>query len=1374
MKAGYAALFSLVVAYSAYQGTGSLSPDSSQSTTRQSSDAVSSRHVRSYGLLPGAEPLPSIDGGICPLKVNESGGAPCGACKAICPASGLRDLISDYFGPEPANETADAAKFREEHWNVPKPAQTTIKFIVASIPDPVHTHMALLFDRGIETIQRSAQANGYLFSRAWMPWEISSHSESPDFSVRMAQTKYRDQVELLPGLMIFQKSVTNSAAELPILFVFVVGETPTGGLRMEQFQNALKIRQSILGSQPNTNVVVQANGAPEAEAKALSESEVLRIYGPTFSGSLLSLDTILNAQPHDRFCSILIRSGSVTSYTAVRDFLQKTNMQWRDPTANHDCNPVHVGRPNFATFQFSDAYQEFYLSLFFYDRHELHSHVAVLSEDETAFGNQELGGDEKSDPTWRPRPQPLVPLMRLYFPREIAQLRDAYQQNIKLQSSGGTGSSQQQNGLSLSLSVTGNDDDSVAAYSPLQTPLSQESILQAIVASLRRQHAKVVIIRATDPLDTIFLSRYLRQNYPQARLVTVGADLLMVHEFYDPRFHGILAVTPYPIVTGTQFPSWNESSTSQTANQLLNHGEATQVERLFPDSYSVGDFNAFQSLLARDADAKPNGAATDRQHPELPAASYSQFGLLSFLPADTGPWRAHLWLTTIGRDGYWPVSVLDDVSAERLHQIEDEKNIGKEKKKTITKPDSTIRDLPAPLNLPAQYSVHLSVSWTIFWMLTFGLTVFVSFLIAFPRVFSHSEILARFAESPSSARNCLLFTGSMLLLVAQTLFLFPAIIWFVQFGQCDAAMSVWQCASEAFNGMWLILVCYFFSVLCLGAAYYRGFKRRGNRLLAWTGVAICTAAATAAPVLAWYGPWENLNTGFGNFLYRYINVGSGVSPLLPLLFLVGAWIWWCWQSLTGITSMEEKQLVLPHASDFDKRVSSEESGAPMLTAAECVRLKAFAAKDKEWPWKTLGAAPFGLKLSIPAALGLIVILLLMRPSEIAEAFEPNPYRGVYWALLYLSLFLVCYLIVHIVGLWLQFRSLLQAIERMPFRRGFRDSRNLTWKPLWKLAGNGTTDFLELLRGELDALAKIQNSKMPVGNLTVAGAEVQRIREKLAARYQNLIDCSRTGNHLRVAFRVRVTRRFNKVLRKFRNPVETNDRSRATFLTRASQWFKSESLPTPKPVGSETTNPGEKASQGSMRDLQRLFRNLQGKLATAAFEALLYDTRQWSNEPYSAPAENAKDSNDNHIPEEPPARDPATRAVEYFLCLFYLNIILAPLRRLQTLILALAGVFVFVMISYSSYPFESRESFHALLISIFFAISVVVGVVYGQMYANPLLSRITNTTPGELGLDFWVRLGTFVFIPLLSLISAQFPAVNSFLFSWLEPALQSIK
>lgn len=199
--------------------------------------------------------------------------------------------------------------------------------------------------------------------------------------------------------------------------------------------------------------------------------------------------------------------------------------------------------------------------------------------------------------------------------------------------------------------------------------------------------------------------------------------------------------------------------------------------------------------------------------------------------------------------------------------------------------------------------------------------------------------------------------------------------------------------------------------------------------------------------------------------------------------------------------------------------------------------------------------------------------------------------------------------------------------------------------------------------------------------------------------------------------------------------------------------------------------------GGASKVQQLFYDLQTKLAKLASEALIYANEQWKKEAYAPPetkSDSAKDSEGKDAAVEPSARDFTTRAVEHFLCLFYLNVILVPLRRLQTLILAMAGVFVFVLISYGSYPFESRESFHALLISIFFLISLVVGIVYGQMYANPLLSRITNTRPGELGLDFWVRLGTFVFIPLLSLLSVQFPEINNFLFSWLQPALQSIK
>jgi hypothetical protein len=83
------------------------------------------------------------------------------------------------------------------------------------------------------------------------------------------------------------------------------------------------------------------------------------------------------------------------------------------------------------------------------------------------------------------------------------------------------------------------------------------------------------------------------------------------------------------------------------------------------------------------------------------------------------------------------------------------------------------------------------------------------------------------------------------------------------------------------------------------------------------------------------------------------------------------------------------------------------------------------------------------------------------------------------------------------------------------------------------------------------------------------------------------------------------------------------------------------------------------------------------LAFSAYQgALLYANDRWKTESYN------------------PRRGPLS-------VLFYMNVILVPLRRLQTLILAMAGVFVFVLLFYSSYPFESRESFHALLIAIFF-------------------------------------------------------------------------
>jgi hypothetical protein len=361
MKAGYLTLFSLAVAYSAYQGAVPSMPSAVPTHTM----ASTSSENRADAATPSTGPTPpsvesfsTISSGMWAFSKTLGPTPNCGDAKAICPTDDLSQLIEDYFRAD----LTDDAKYLEAHWNVPRARQDHIKFVIASLPDPVRTHMALLFDRAIETIQSSAQASGYLFSRAWMPWDISAHNESTDFTVRMAQEKYRDRLEALPGLMIFQKPGDAPGGPPNVLFVFVVGETPTGGLRIEQFQNALKIRERML----------------DGAGPKLAEATVLRIDGPTFSGSLSSLEALLKTQ-QSRLSAITIRSGSISSYHAVRDFCDSTH-RW----------PNAGAVPDFKTFQFSDAYEEFYLKLFFYDRSRLHYPIAVLSEDETPIGKQEV------------------------------------------------------------------------------------------------------------------------------------------------------------------------------------------------------------------------------------------------------------------------------------------------------------------------------------------------------------------------------------------------------------------------------------------------------------------------------------------------------------------------------------------------------------------------------------------------------------------------------------------------------------------------------------------------------------------------------------------------------------------------------------------------------------------------------------------------------------------------------------------------------------------------------------------------------------------------------------------------------------------------
>jgi hypothetical protein len=61
-----------------------------------------------------------------------------------------------------------------------------------------------------------------------------------------------------------------------------------------------------------------------------------------------------------------------------------------------------------------------------------------------------------------------------------------------------------------------------------------------------------------------------------------------------------------------------------------------------------------------------------------------------------------------------------------------------------------------------------------------------------------------------------------------------------------------------------------------------------------------------------------------------------------------------------------------------------------------------------------------------------------------------------------------------------------------------------------------------------------------------------------------------------------------------------------------------------------------------------------------------------------------------------------------------------------------------------------------------------------MSRDSTLSRVTNTTPGELGTEFWFRIIGFGVGPLIGLLAYIFPGITDFLFSWFQPSMTALQ
>jgi hypothetical protein len=157
-----------------------------------------------------------------------------------------------------------------------------------------------------------------------------------------------------------------------------------------------------------------------------------------------------------------------------------------------------------------------------------------------------------------------------------------------------------------------------------------------------------------------------------------------------------------------------------------------------------------------------------------------------------------------------------------------------------------------------------------------------------------------------------------------------------------------------------------------------------------------------------------------------------------------------------------------------------------------------------------------------------------------------------------------------------------------------------------------------------------------------------------------------------------------------------------------------------------------------------------------------------------PEEKADDEGGAETAISPQKLVPHLQTAEEFFVLPYLAFIQNILGRLRTIALGSLWLFVGATFAVSSYPFDPQNVLGGIFLAAFLVIGGLTGLVYAQMSRDATLSHITNTRPGRLGMDFWIRLVAFGIGPLIGLLTTLFPSITDFVFSWLEPGAQALK
>jgi hypothetical protein len=1239
--------------------------------------------------------------------------------------SDLKRICSDPVGLiqrfllVPSDEVAapstcyEPGKQRPASSDVQKRARS-LHFVITTFPDPWHTHFSLTFDRKIEAIQQAALDADFDYDSSWLPWETSDpsfeHLNDQDTS-----DNRKDDREDQPGVILFRKR-SNKIVEKTInrtgeifesgLVVFVIGEEATRGIHRRQFENAAAWIKVL---------------NPHIEPWSVG------ILAPTFSGSLPSLaqllagDTVHEAlgypQADDDAHQLRIYSGSVTGRESVELFGHLTESD----------DKLRKWRVHFHSFiESDDAILKNYCDYLTNTglqpveaEARKASRVALVSEDETAYG---VGGVAHGTESNRPT-DPCPWAVRVFFPRDISALRDAYQAR-SLFSSGSQSSENPTRSLPTDLADPAHDThDTIRSYAGNQMAIAQEAQLFGIVSVLRDHHSEILIIRSSNVLDQIFLVQFFRRYYPDGRVAIRGSDTLFLREHGSGGISGVTMLSSYPLIPW----DWREWPNPWDRNWQLT-GKVNPTHRVFGEETVEGTYIATRFLLQETFKSKPDIAdplggdpspVCSINHDEkcfLPPNFSAGFDIPDYkvpfwaVPKDLARacsqdaarevckryFRPANWISVLGRDSFYPLVASMPSSKE---------DPSKRDKNGPADPLSDRRfAVPAEaklflIGLLALAGLHA------YWCWTASFTAKPAFRAHFAEI---NGWFSNHADANSWQHTTLIAVGSATI-------------------ACSALALAWGYGAFAIHGphpylislIWIVLISSVsLSFLSILASHHaaRRLQKSANRgptcfSLKWPSAGFAGAVLIFLTVLWAFEGALNVENRVPTY-WRSMNLASGLCPVLPFFFLFAGIYTWFWNSLHGLAMFGGDRPLLPredtlidregrilHTIRMFSREANEDTEVIALPMSRNVRWRtlvlAVGIGFLSWyvagfrtPLRSLGSYRYGLTIS--------VFLAVCVGWMFAETWQ-------------------------FVETWRNLKRLLTFLDRLPLRRTMKALRGFSWGNVWKMSGNVLDVRYRLLSRQIEILNHLNAS---CGKFLQDANTTELAHDDRAA----IVDC--------------------------REEVAATEKALYRFAEKYATGYAKENF----------------SDLWSLKSLQE---RIATQTATLLTRLLIPAWRRETESLLSLDAPKSGDQSDSDIAELAHVPQHIRNAEELF-CITYLGFVQNILGRLRTMALGIMWFFVAITLSVSTYPFDPRPALNQSLTLAFLVVGGLIVFVWAQMHRDSTLSRVTNTAPGELGTDFWFKIVGFGAVPLLGLISYLFPGLTDFVFSWLEPGLAAIR